>query len=77
MPAVFGPPGSGEAGPKLCARDENCGLTFYRAKAKRQVQSNKITTIVKEFAILLRNAELAGAIGVDAHGVNGYLGEVA
>jgi 2,4-dienoyl-CoA reductase-like NADH-dependent reductase (Old Yellow Enzyme family) len=67
----------GQAGPKLCARDENCELTFYRANAKRQVQSNKITTIVKEFAILLRNAELAGANGVDAHGVNGYLGEVA
>jgi hypothetical protein len=73
----FDPPGSGGASLKLCVRDKNRELTFCRANAKRQPQPNKITTIVKEFAISLRNAELSGANGVDAHSVSGYLGEVA
>ncbi len=46
---------------------------FVRASQPRQIRTDEIPGLVKEFALAFKHAKLAGFDGVEIHAANGYL----
>src|SRR5215469_9696942 len=57
------------------AHDSEGKLTFMRASSPRQIRTDEIGLVVKEFALAFKNAKRAGFDGVEIHAANGYLFE--
>ena len=55
------------------AHDADGKLTFMRASSPRQITTEEISELVKEFTLAFKNAKLAGFDGVEIHAANGYL----
>ncbi len=48
-------------------------LAFMRASPPRQIRTEEISELLKEFTLAFKNAKLAGFDGVEIHAANGYL----
>jgi N-ethylmaleimide reductase len=48
-------------------------LTYARPSPPRQIRTEEIPGLANEFALVFRNAKLAGFDGVEIHAANGYL----
>lgn len=55
------------------AHDADGKLTFMRASTPRQIRTEEISELLKEFTLSFKNAKLAGFDGVEIHAANGYL----
>jgi N-ethylmaleimide reductase len=55
------------------AHDSEGKLTFMRASSPRQIRTEEIGSLLKEFALAFKNAKRAGFDGVEIHAANGYL----
>lgn len=60
-------------GSQIFAHNADGKLTYAQASPPRQISTEEITGVVKEFAQAAKNAKLAGFDGVEVHAANGYL----
>jgi N-ethylmaleimide reductase len=58
---------------EVFAHDSEGKLTFMRASSPRQIRTEEIGSLLKEFALAFKNAKRAGFDGVEIHAANGYL----